>query len=82
MHAANENLWHGAPLGQLHHVLAGGWVLVNANFFDVCHAALLKQLLGPNAIGAHRRGKHFDSLHDNPLSVKSTTVLCCFMQPL
>jgi hypothetical protein len=68
MRAADENLRHGAPPGDLHHVVALYGIGINADFLNLLHALGFEDLLGANAVGANGRGVHFYSLHDVSLT--------------
>ena len=63
MGVANENLRHGAPAGDLHHVGTGNGVHVDADFLNLLHAFGLENLLGANAVRADGGGVHLDGLH-------------------
>src|SRR5690606_38125358 len=60
---ADEALRHGAPPGDLHHVLALGRVQVDADLLDGVDAALLEQRLGVQAVGAHQGRIHLHFCH-------------------
>jgi hypothetical protein len=63
MCVANEDLRHGAAARGFHHVGAGHWVGVDANFFHLRHAFGFEYLLGANAIRANSGGVHLDGGH-------------------
>ena len=55
MGVADEDLRHGAPPGDLHHVIALPGVGVDPDFLDLLDAFGFQNLFGPNAIGADAR---------------------------
>lgn len=63
MRVANENLRHGAPAGDGHHLGPLRRVQVDADLLYVVDPALLEQGLGPQAIGADLGGVHLDGGH-------------------
>src|SRR5690606_3154802 len=55
---ANEDLRNRAAAGDAHHLLAQRRIEVDAQFLELGHAAAVEQLLGADAVGAHRAGVH------------------------
>ena len=68
MCVSNENLRHGAPARDCHHVLHGSLVLVDTNFFDFLNTFGFQDAFGPNAVRANGGGVHLDGLHVSVLS--------------
>jgi hypothetical protein len=64
MGAANENLRHSTPTGDLHHGVARVGIFIDTNFFNLLNAASFEKLFGANAIRANGGGVHLDLLHD------------------
>src|SRR5687768_13622020 len=60
---ADEDLRHGAPLGDVHHRDPGLRIAVDANFLDLFDALGFENLLRANAVGADGGGVHLDGLH-------------------
>jgi hypothetical protein len=57
-------LRHRATTRDFHHVIAGFWLGVNPDFFDVGDTFGLQDLFGPNAIGANGGGVHLHLWHE------------------
>jgi len=67
MGVADEDLWHGAAAGDLHHVFAQLGRGVHADFLDLLHPFGLEDLLGAHAVRTDGGGVHLDGLHEELL---------------
>ena len=70
MMVANKDLRHRAAPCALHHGGTRVGVLVDANFVELRHAALLQEPLGANAIGANSGGINSYWCHVLPDAMK------------